>query len=683
MNFTIRKKLLLVSLAVLAIPWMGLEYVREIERYLRDSLETSLTDFARAMAVPLQEQPELFPLQTDSGESVIYVHTIEHPVLLDGYLEDWQSYIDWSSSWSEKGLSYRLLMSRHEQYFYLLLQVNDHKIVYQHPEQPDAINNDHVELVFTDSSGKLTRLYFSPSAPGTIRPFRINTFYDEYDFEFTNTQYSTNINAEWQVDVDGYNLELAIPRSLVGEYFGLIVHDVDNEDSRQISTSLGTAGDNTAERPGRLVTSSPEIKNIIKGYSHTSGRRVWILDNLGRVLANVGRLENIVSKSSLKSIYALLLPAIERRFKDDLAGASRLQSAEVTMALQGQSGSRWRASPDGKAIVVSAATPIWVDGKVHGAVVVEQTTSGIQIQQRQAMSDLLNKTLIVFFIVTCVLLLFATRLSMRLRQLGKQADESIDEHGRVVQTFKGSKEKDEIGELSRHYAAMLSRLKEYNDYLENMSGRLSHELRTPITVVQSSLDHLQLDDKSQAYLQRAREGIERLQLLVKRLSEAARLEQALQSSYRQSMNINELVSNCVKGYQVAYVDTEFSLSLPNEEIVYGVTPDLFVQMLDKLIANAIDFNLADKPIEIHLDKLQSGWSLSILNYGSQLPEVMDEQLFNSMVSIRENKSDDQPHLGLGLYIVRLIAEFHGATIRAENITAENAVRFILDFPRMA
>ena len=54
------------------------------------------------------------------------------------------------------------------------------------------------------------------------------------------------------------------------------------------------------------------------------------------------------------------------------------------------------------------------------------------------------------------------------------------------------------------------------------------------------------------------------------------------------------------------------------------------------------------------------------NEGPRLPEGMRERLFDSMVSIRPESGGEVPHLGLGLYIVRLIAEFHGGSVRADD-----------------
>ncbi|MCP4277248.1 MAG: hypothetical protein GY779_12940 [Gammaproteobacteria bacterium] len=58
---------------------------------------------------------------------------------------------------------------------------------------------------------------------------------------------------------------------------------------------------------------------------------------------------------------------------------------------------------------------------------------------------------------------------------------------------------------------------------------------------------------------------------------------------------------------------------------------------------------------------------------------MDGQLFESMISMREGKSNDV-HMGLGLTIVRLVTEFHGGAVTAENRTDGTGVRFLVRLP---
>ena len=682
LRFTIREKLLLLSIAVLGIPYVGFEYLRELERYLRDALEVSLMDASWSIAAALRGEGSLFPRRADNESRTLYIHRLNLPIQLDGYTDDWEAYLDWSDVYRDpsKGpLSYRLIVSSYDQYYYVLIQVQDDSIVYQQAANPSAIDNDHVVLVMSDAGGHLDRYYFSPAAPGPLRPFRFREQLDANDFSYRTPDYAANINGQFQPSAEGYNLEIAIPRNMAGSYLGFVVYDVDDPRQRKVVQSLGTAGADTLDRPGRLTQPSEAISRIIAGMDSTPGRRVWVLDNQGQVLANSGSLDTRLSDSSVNFLYRWILPSVHERFHDDLQGASRLQGKEVQQALTGRPDSRWRASPDGKAIIVSAATPVMIDERVRGAVVVEETTNNIQLLRRKALAVLFNKTLIIFSLVTMLLLIFATRLSYRLRRLSRQVDNSIDEHGRYVSSFNPGSATDEIGDLSRNYAAILERLKQYHDYLEGMTARLSHELRTPIAVVQSSLEHLQTEDAGAVYAERARDGINRLNLIVSRLSEAVRLEQSLQSATKQSVDCRQLLTNCIEGYRLAFPGREIHLQLADQPCLREVAPDLIVQMMDKLINNAMDFSVVDRAVEIKLEVTGSSWCIHVVNYGSTLPEQMSGQIFNSMVSVRSKKDGREPHLGLGLYLVRLIAEFHGARVLARNLELEPGVEIVIQF----
>jgi two-component system, OmpR family, sensor histidine kinase ChvG len=686
-KLTIRVKLLLLSVVILSIPYIGFEYLRELERYLRDALDVSMVDAARATAGPLHGRDELLQNHDDNPVETVYVHEMNQSVQLDGYAaEDWESHIAWSDLYQSSSetnlpdsLSYKLIVGRYQQTLYVLIQVKDDKLSYQKAAQPDSTDNDHVMLVMTDEHGQLDRYYFSPSAPGKIRPFTSRTAWDEFRDEYKSIEYVTNISGEWQASNQGYNLEIAIPVNLVGDHLGIVVTDNDGDEVIKI----GTNGNKTAATPGRLLQSSREILQIITTLGQNAGRRVWVLNLHGQVLASHGTLDRALPETNRNILYSMILPPVSTRIRDDLAGKSRLQGDEIKQALAGNTETRWRSSPDGKAVIISAATPVWINEEVRGVVMVEESSSGIQMLRRNAMVSLFNKTLLIFVIVTSLLLIFATRLSSRIKRLSQQANSATDEHGRVVGKFHADTSEDEIGELSRNYSSMLDRLKEYNHYLEKMAGRLSHEFRTPIAVVQSSLEHLQASEPvadPEQYLARARQGIDRLNLILTRLSEATRLENAIQSAEKAYTDINQLLTNCVSGYRLAYGGKSFELKLLKKNINSLLAPDLFVQMLDKLISNAVDFSVNGEPILLEIEQNEDTWQVAVINFGPTLPEDMDNQLFNSMVSVREKNTDENPHLGLGLYIVRLITEYLDGSVSAQNLPMQAGVKFVVKLP---
>jgi signal transduction histidine kinase len=103
-------------------------------------------------------------------------------------------------------------------------------------------------------------------------------------------------------------------------------------------------------------------------------------------------------------------------------------------------------------------------------------------------------------------------------------------------------------------------------------------------------------------------------------------------------------------------------------------------MMDKLIDNAVSFSEPGTQIDVSLTEEGPSLTLEVVNRGSSLPATMHGQLFDSLVSIRE-RSDGRAHLGLGLYIVALIVEFHRGRIEARNLADGSGVVFRIELPR--
>ena len=433
------------------------------------------------------------------------------------------------------------------------------------------------------------------------------------------------------------------------------------------------------EETSRVDASDAEITAILKGLERASSR-IWVVSREYRVLALAGSLKRPDSAPpslTQRTLGWLLAPPTEE-FNDAIAEDAIAAGREVAGALQGAAGTRTRNTRDGRAVVVSAAHPIWVGNEVHGAVVVEETTNRIASLRSQALERLLVVTLVVFALVAAVLLWFATRISNRIRRLSDEAESAIDARGRVTRLTTASDAADEIGDLSRSFSTVLGRLARYNAYLESLAGRLSHELRTPVAVVRSSLENLhaaRTPEETRTYVARAEEGLARLSTILARMTEASRLEQGLSTSTRERFDAATVLRGCVEGYRLAYAPRAFELTVAEEPVPVLGAPDLFAQMLDKLVENAADFATRGSAIRIQLTSGEDKILLRIENQGAPLPDAIRESLFDSMVSLRSEHSGAVPHLGLGLYIARLIAEFHGGALRAENLADGGGVGF--------
>ena len=432
-----------------------------------------------------------------------------------------------------------------------------------------------------------------------------------------------------------------------------------------------------------------EIAAILRGVERSSSR-IWVVNSRYQVLALAGHLRQPVPPehvSPLRELWRRAIGWLIQRPTEDFAEALPddvlATGRDINSALQGTPGTRMRRTPDGRAVVLSAAYPIWNGDEVAGAVVVEETTNPIVSLRSAALERLLLLTLAAFAGAGAILIAYATRLSHRIRRLRDEAESAIDARGRIARLSSGSGAGDEIGDLSRSFSAMLARLAQHHAYLESMADRLSHELRTPIAVVRSSLENLGLapsKEESRLYIARAEEGLARLNTILQRMTEASRLEQSLRTAERERYDLVPVVRGCVEGYRLAYPNVTIALALPDQRIEVEGSPDLAAQLLDKLVENAADFCRTGEPIRIQLEERGGTAVLSIANEGPPLPEDMQGRLFESMVSVRGERRPGAPHLGLGLYVARLIVEFHGGTIDAVNLPTGNGVEVRARFP---
>ena len=698
----LRLKLLFLSSFLFAIPLLGYQYVWEMEKYLRIGQEKTLMGTVRAVATALHERPKLFDAQASFLPNVqkgrdLYAYPIVDPIRLDGVLDDWRNsqhaltyqadyLISGADIYQPQTLSFEHMVGKYRNYLYAYFKVVDEDIVYRPKNSLKVDQNDLLQIAFVTPAGDFRRYIIAAQQAGWLTPYEL----------LTDSSASIPLKPEpriqgmWLETEQGYNIELRIPLELLGSQLSFAIADKDQQRAQQIT--IGTAQFTQAEQLGTVLLPSPEIENIIKGLGHSESR-IWVVDQHGRVLAKAGdikRSDGVWRKiayqtpasswydpiqEKLSWLYNKILTTPPSDFTDELYDVGQLEGSHLTKALTGEGAATWRLTTDKRAVILSAAYPIYSDGIVMGAVIAEETTNGIRTLRNKALQGWFNVILAVMGLGTLALFLFASRISSRIRALSSQTEQAIDEQGRIVHPIIPTSAGDEIGDLQRTFANMVDGLSQYTLYLQGMSARLSHELRTPVAVVKSSLESLEMDlpeTENNIYMKRAKEGVSRLSTILTLMSEATRLEQSLENTEITQYDISDVVSGCVQGYQLTQPKQKFALTvatMSNKQV--NGSPELLAQLLDKLLANAVEFSLAEQAVLISLTQQNQQAVLTIENFGTGLPEAMQERLFDSMVSVRSHENlkpnqQSQPHLGLGLYIARLIAEFHQGSISIDN-----------------
>lgn len=660
----LRTQLLLLAIIVLILPWGGCQYIREMESLLREAQANTAMATAEAAAGLVSLQMETAP----SGEEddPVYVHALTPPMTIDGYASDWAGL---PAGYADS--SVEITAASNDSHLFLLIQVKDERVVYK--RTANATGHDHLLVTLDDGVGQQRQIKIETYAPGWLHGALLSAD--------GSSQQVKQVRGEWLEIGAGYNVELRIPVAWMQRRIGVNVFDVDSE-AEPLPRLIGGTGE--------TVPLNIPQRNLATKLAPIAGDRLrlWVLDNNAFVVAATGQLNPVAQTGDaggywLSVLYRLLISRAGAEPSTRTTSSHKLTGPEVLIAMNGQPAHYWWRAAEQEQAIVSAAWPVYRGERLIGAVVAEQVANSISLLTNRAMTRLFNLSLLVMAGVTLALLAFATWLSVRIGRLRDAAERAVSADGHIDDTLPLARSGDELGDLSRSYSKLLRDLREYTDYLRTLAAKLSHELRTPLAMLRSSLDNLAsepLSDNARVFTSRAQSGANRLGAILNAMSEATRIEQAVANAEVETFDLREVVLGCADNYRELYSDPQTGRRIESilDEAPCPMTgaPELIAQLLDKLVDNAVDFSPAAGWIGITLNRHSTHTELSVRNEGDSLPEAMRARLFDSMVSLRDSNKES-PHLGLGLYIARLIAEFHGGSIRADNI--KGGVAFTIRF----
>jgi two-component system sensor histidine kinase ChvG len=650
---SLRLKLLLLGLATLVLPYGGYEYAREMEAALRDSEQQSLQAIAQTLAASLQGRSDLlYRIPTEAGPAPPGPNDLQAvPLLaapfLDGYADEWPHGSPFRRVFSDGPHQLTLLAGVHERMAYLLIEVRDAHVVFDAPGA-DVLDpagfGDRIWVAFTDAAGAQHQYLVATAGPGPVRARRIET----QDLGRQVAVDEPRIIGGWQPMAGGYRVGLRIPLAMLGARLGVLVDERDHRGAEPVS--FGTLDHDSLAPTGRLLIPSPELSGYLAQFIQP-GQRLTVLGTDQAVLSQVDAL----SVATVSGAERGVLPQLYRRLLE---------------------------RPDDMKVVAAQAPIAGVDRKqTLGFVQIAETAERSLALRDKALTQLLDFTLVTSALAVTLMFTFAAWLAVRLARLRRASESALTREG-LVTTFPETNAPDELGDVARSFSMLLGRLNEYTGYLRTLAGKLAHEIRTPLTIVRSSLDNLESEQVSAAaltYLKRAREGSERLNAILVAMGAATRVEEAIQGTERSRFDLRALMDSAVGAYRTGFPQRQFAAELPDSPFMFTGAPDLIVQMLDKLIDNAVDFSPDQATITLRLVVDATRVVIEVDNPGPALAGDGHSHLFESLWQSRSG-ADSRPHFGLGLYIVRLIAEFHGGRAEAANLADGSGARFRILLP---
>jgi signal transduction histidine kinase len=222
---------------------------------------------------------------------------------------------------------------------------------------------------------------------------------------------------------------------------------------------------------------------------------------------------------------------------------------------------------------------------------------------------------------------------------------------------------------------------------ENFLAVISHDLRTPITAINGSLDLIrnghtgEISDTTKQYVEIAINNSRRLINLINDLLDLQKFESGHMTYEIKNELLTPLVENSIKANQ-SYLEmftTRCRLQVGDDNLWVHVDDSRFDQAFSNLLSNAIKYGAKDDEIIISIDRVNKYARVSITDHGEGIPESRHEQVFQRYAQFGDAKSKHVSSTGLGLSIVKNIIEQQGGKVGFKSEEGKGST-FYIDLP---
>lgn len=227
---------------------------------------------------------------------------------------------------------------------------------------------------------------------------------------------------------------------------------------------------------------------------------------------------------------------------------------------------------------------------------------------------------------------------------------------------------DEVGRLAESFNRMLDRLEYSFEVERQFTSDVSHELRTPASVILAQTEYTLEKERTAAEYEEALQVImrqgKRMDMLISDMLDYTRMDQRSDMYPCEPLDLSEVVSDTAR--QMSLIGARnISLEVQAEEGIYiNGNRLLLVRLLNNLITNAYRYGRDDGHIWVTLAEMEKGAELAVADDGIGIAEEEQERIFDRFY--RSDASRSLPGTGLGLSLVKKIAEIHHASVELDS-----------------
>lgn len=230
--------------------------------------------------------------------------------------------------------------------------------------------------------------------------------------------------------------------------------------------------------------------------------------------------------------------------------------------------------------------------------------------------------------------------------------------------------------LDHSLLELMGKIKEAFDKEREFTSNASHELMTPISILQNKIENLMVDSDMDEELQQKLTGmmktLNRLKKIVHSLLLISRIEND-QFARTDTVNIRTLIKDVMEEleHRATSRDIQVKIAIPPDVVIANMNNDLLFQLFYNLINNAIRYNKEGGSISISARQTAgSSWTIAIEDTGVGIPPDEIDTIFNRFK--KANRTEGEGY-GLGLSIVKSIAQYHNIRIDVQSTAGKGTV----------
>ena len=220
-------------------------------------------------------------------------------------------------------------------------------------------------------------------------------------------------------------------------------------------------------------------------------------------------------------------------------------------------------------------------------------------------------------------------------------------------------------------------------------ANISHELKTPLAVVSSQVEMLEIAgdkiDRSY-YYSSIHEELDKMSRMVGELLDFSMLDNQMSSMEMSRVNVSEMIEYLLLRYDAMFRKNEIKVEQEIEKNCFAYGNRMYLERaVNNYLMNAFQHTEQGKRIRITLKKEKKQIRMEVYNDGEQIKEEQMEHIWNSFYTTSQKKKpvtseNEVRNIGLGLFVVRKIVNKHKGSCGVQNM--ENGVLFWLQLPEI-